>query len=274
MAYRMGADHPYHTLVRVFTLRLKDELNRGKSSSDNLVDSYASQAEEKLAEGLFEFPADEKLLEAEAELAEVLKQDSRVERALRDALRINAGRVGAAIGLASILQRKSDVNGAVDVLDAALAKRQNAPVLKIALAEALLATNNVQSLERVRSLASSCRTKNGKQYKAEILYGRALYGLGRVTEAVGLFQSLRRTAPNLGHTWRLYPMPGRYKGICQSVDVFAAASITSDMLGEVTAFVDDMKATLRDSLRVGSRCSFDVMFSVRGAVALNLAIED
>jgi tetratricopeptide (TPR) repeat protein len=117
-ASRQSSDSYGHsTLCKISIKRLEDALN---SNDEEVISDAADQAQEQLRTALLLHPDADTILELEAKMAILLKDDERATKALEKAFAINSSNSHLASALGGIYLLAGKVSKAIDVYDTVL----------------------------------------------------------------------------------------------------------------------------------------------------------
>ncbi|MDR3692752.1 MAG: SIR2 family protein [Fimbriimonas sp.] len=268
-----GSPFPYHTLASIAVQRLRDLLELEEVPDDSQVDGLIQMAESNIELGSTLFPDDSKLLETEADLAEILSDEPRIKASLERAILINPGRHTAAIALSRISARAGDINSTVQILDKALTAKPTSVPLRFALAVRLIERGDPTDNDRIRQLSQGCFGKNAPHPRAQLIYARQLFIAGDTSGARSTIEDLKKQGIAGGKRWRVYALPGTFSGRCESIDPYIGGRIKTDELGFVYLYVRDLPASLRSSIHQGTRCRFRVEFNSLGPIASDVQLQ-
>src|SRR5260370_16994195 len=110
--------YAHHTLVKVEIRELEDGLAAGAPETE--IEGVVKDAERTLFDAQQEFPGDSHLLEDEARLAKILKDDARALKALGSAFNANPRNAIVAVRLARQLEESGETEKAAGILTKAL----------------------------------------------------------------------------------------------------------------------------------------------------------
>jgi predicted Zn-dependent protease len=166
-------------------------------------------AENTLFEAQQEFPGDPYLLEAESRLAEVLKDNERVVRALAKAFDANPRNATVAVRLARQFDEAGQPEKASAVLKKSLDANSTSHRLHYALAR-LLMKRGPEDGETIVYHLRRAFTEGDNNYEAQLLYGRQLFLNGHLEESKIAFRRLSevRIPPQIKNNL-LYAIEGR-----------------------------------------------------------------
>jgi tetratricopeptide (TPR) repeat protein len=266
-----GSPYPYHTLICLYAYKIQDAFSEDSDIDVNDVAELIQSAEGYLRDAINMFPEDDRIADAEHLLADALGDEKRVEKALREALRINPRRGGVARALARIVRNRGELSESIAILTSAHLAASQDRRTRVALAEALLpAANSTEQFERIRALVEGARSGT-ETPRVEVLFARVLYSLGRVADASKVFMQLRAVRKPEGRYWRLYPWSEVVRGYATDHDPFSGAWFETTILGRV--FVPRTLLDNRASLiPKGTEADIWIAFSAYGPVAAKIVV--
>ena len=263
--------YPYTTLVKAGIQRLNQLLDDEGSFITDDWDALNKAIERELKEGLQRFPNDSFLLMQEANLAKVLSQSDRVFDALKRSFAGNQRNGHVAMQLARLMEERSDLAGAGEVLIKALDANRGNSRLHYAYGEFLLRNKigtNVD-LEYHFRLAYSPGDDN---FKAQLLHGRQLFLMGNFEGSREVFRQLSKAKlpPKIKREC-IYPLDRDYTGTVDQVEAYycdircdGAGGMIRFELGELEDGID------RGDITRHMKVTFKIAFSMFGPRAFDL----
>lgn len=222
------------------------------------------------------FPGDSFILDAEAQLSELLKRDPRALDALQRAFVANKQSSYVATRLAAMYERTGDVGAAVRVLKECLDANATDKDLHFRLGRLLEGVSGATGADVRYHLRNSFTTGDGR-YDAQFWYARSEYLAGNPSAAMTLFRDLgeanvdyREKRQRRGRvTW------ARFRGVVDRVDD-GYAFILKDGDGSrvYAARADAGNGGIWSSLLRQLRVSFELAFNYYGPVALDIRREN
>lgn len=265
--------YPYTTLVKAGIQRLTRVLNDEDLFRIEDWDTVTKAIERDLKEGLQRFPNDSFLLEQEAKLAKQLSESGRVFDSLQKSFAGNQRNGHVAMQLARLLEERSDLAGAQDVLIKALDANRNNPRLHYAYGEFLM-RNKIGSnvdLEYHYRLAYAPGDNN---YKAQLLHGRQLFIMENFDASRDVFKQLSRAKlPPYAKSEHMYPLEEDYTGTIDQVEAYYC-DIRCDGAGGVVRldFGDLENGIDRGDFAKYMKVNFKITFSMFGPRAFDVRI--
>lgn len=192
--------YAHHTLLKIAIAELRDAMERG-ALDDELAQEVVGQAirkaEDVLRTGLQKFPNDDRLLNEQATLNELLEKSERVLPPLRKAFKANPRSELICRRLARVLLAKREIDEAINVLQQGLDFSPGSQSLNFVMAEAIrdLAPDADQS--RSQDLIFHLKrsfAEGDRHYEAQFWYARQLTISGEAEKAKGYFSRLKRLA--------------------------------------------------------------------------------
>lgn len=263
--------YAHHTLVKIETRKLEDGLLANAPETE--IEALVRDAESTLFDAQQEFPGDPYLLEAESQLAELLKDNIRATSALSKAF--NANPRSAVIGarLARQFESAGQLDKATEVLRKALDANNADRRLHYAYARLLMRTT-ADDGENILYHLQRAFTDGDNNYEAQLLYGRQLFINGRLEESRRFFRRLStaRVAPEFKNKL-LHPIDGRkFEGRMMRPQG-SYAFITRDGPGDlVFVHARNVPEETWNLLTMGTRVRFSIAFSLGGANACEIEV--
>jgi tetratricopeptide (TPR) repeat protein/cold shock CspA family protein len=263
--------YAHHTLVKVRIRELEDVLAAGASEAE--IESSVKNAESTLFEAQQEFPGDSHLLEAESQLAEVLKDNDRATSALTKAFNANPRNGFVAARLARQLENSGKIDKAAETLRKALDANGTDRRLHYGYARLLMRTAPSEG-DQIAYHLQRAFTDGDNNHEARLLYGRQLFINGGLDESRAQFRLLSKTrvAPDIKNRL-LYPIEGRRFEGRMSRPQGTFAFVTREGPGDsIYVHATNVPNDTWEILTMGMRVRFSIAFSLRGANAFDLEI--
>lgn len=264
--------YAHHTLVKVEIRKLEDGLLANAPEAE--IEVLVKDAESTLFDAQQEFPGDPYLLEAESQLAEVLKDNTRATNALSKAFNANPRNAIIATRLARQLETAEQVDKATEVLRRALDANNADRRLHYTYARLLMRKTQDYDGESVLYHLQRAFTDGDNNYEAQLLYGRQLFLNGRLDESRKFFRRLStaRVAPQFKNKL-LHPIENRrFEGRMMRPQG-SYAFITRDGPGDsIFVHTRNVPEDTWNLLTMGTRVRFSIAFSLGGANAYELEI--
>jgi Flp pilus assembly protein TadD/cold shock CspA family protein len=263
--------YAFVTSAKIATTKLQLAIRANEPES--VIESLLRDAERNLFEGLQRFPGDSYLFDADANLATLVSDDTRVLSSLKKAFSANPRSSYLAARLAKDHIRKSAFGDAKDVLEKGLEANPNDHRLRYLLAKLLLDTNSGTPQELEYHLARSF-TQGDNNYDAQLLYGRQLYVNGNREESKKLFDRLAKAhVPSHVKNAPLYPLTSVSRGRIIRLEAtygFIAVDGSGEWLHVHQVSVSEL--TWEDLTR-GVRVKFRIAFTMLGPTAIEVKID-
>ena len=183
------SSYGFHTLCKIGLDELKDLLTDESESEENIGDAIRA-LEKDLDFGLQRFPDDEYLLDAEAKLATLVRDDARAMTSLQKAFRSNPTSPFVAKGLARLYELTGDPSAARSTLEACLDHRPGDKGVNAALGR-VLGEYFPDDGMRAEYYWHRSFTKGDANYSNQFWYARQLYINEKHNEAIDVFRKLR-----------------------------------------------------------------------------------
>jgi cold shock CspA family protein/tetratricopeptide (TPR) repeat protein len=280
--------HPYHLTARLLIDELKDKLvqlnesGTGAHSVELQQRSIAEtirQAETTIYEGLQRFPGDNYILSAEAELAELLRDEKRAGEALSRAFEATPGSSPVAVRLANLEIHRGNSGKAMDILKRSLAANPNKET-HFAMARILMGGDESQAKEEIAYHLRHSFTEGDSNLEAQFWFARHNFVFGDRNVALIGFR-------RLGDAWTPMEYRKRIKNVLAEKDgtrkrFFGSVSKAADSFcfvnsrefrTDIFAHITEFKDADWPKLEPGLQVSFEIGFALRGPQALNVKIE-
>jgi tetratricopeptide (TPR) repeat protein len=276
--------HPQRTLAKAAISRVREALERNEENDNELsqevLASAIKTAEDVIHDGLKRFANDDRLLNEEANLGEILQNADRTLNALRRASKSNPRSELIARRLSRILRSKHMLDEAILILRGTLELNPGSQTLHYELARTLMDTSpgaDVLNGETILYHLQRSFTKGDKNVQARFWYARQLCLVGRGTDAYPIFESIWNTALPFSQKKSIQGIvktnegePAQYYGqIYAKRTTFGFIRADQDRL-ETYLPSDNYK--LWDTAAVGQRVSYNLGFNLRGPLALNVEL--
>jgi tetratricopeptide (TPR) repeat protein len=232
------------------------------------------EIERHLSEGLQHFPENVYLLDAEAQLARLLRDSERVFETLKEAFKANPRNAFSATRLAICYVERGDHRKAKETLEQALDANPGDRRLRFAYGKLLMRAGTAPG-EQVAYHLERAFTPGDENYDAQILYGRQLFINGDLDKSNALFRACgeARVGPELREAL-LYPLADRFRGAVAKIEASYCFIERDGFSDWVFAHRNDVDEARWGQVKLGLRVSFRIAFSLRGARAFDLQGED
>lgn len=269
------SSYGFHTLCKIGLDELRHELSCDVPS-DQSVSECIKTLEKDLDAGLQRFPDDEYLLDSEARLAKLVKDDTKAVQSLERAFRSNPTSPFIAKGLARLYELGRQQHRSRETLEACLETRPGDKGLNAALARLLTQHFPDEGILAEYYWRRSF-TEGDANYSNQFWYARQLYVNGKTEEASLAFRSLRgaRVAPEVRNKLRgvLNAQDGsewRFRGRVERLE--ATYALVSQLDSNVWAFLHRRMVTRSEWEQVALHISlsFRVAFTYSGLAAFDI----
>jgi cold shock CspA family protein len=279
--------HPFHLTARLLIDELKDkfaQLNEGTSAvslelQQRSIADAVRQAESTIYEGLQRFPGDNYILSAEAELAELLKDEKRAADALSRAFEASPGSSPVAVRLANLEVQRGDSQKAIDILKRSLAANPSKET-HFAMARLLMG----QDAEHVKdALAYHLRhsfTDGDSNLEAQFWFARHNFVYGDRGVALMCFRRLSEAWTPMEYRKRIKDVLAdkdgtrrRFFGAIAKAEHSFCFINSREFRTDIFAHVTEFKDSDWSKAEPGAEASFEIGFALRGPQALNVRLE-
>ena len=175
-----STSHAHHTLVKIAIAELREAMERGNSDDDlsqEVIGQAIRKAEDVLRTGLQKFPNDDRLLNEQATLNELLEKSDRILPPLRKAFASNPRSELICRRLARVLIAKHEPEEAITVLRQGLDFAPGSQSLNFVMAEAIRETAPDADQTRSQDLLYHLKrsfAEGDRHYEAQFWYARQL----------------------------------------------------------------------------------------------------
>jgi cold shock CspA family protein len=263
----------HHTLVKIGLMRLKDLVGQsGESAPQTAVEALVKDIERNLSEGLQLFPNHSYLLDAEAQLADILEDSRRVLEALEKAFKANPRSTFIALRVANHYQRRNNVARSKEILEQALEANPGERRLHYAYAKLLIASEVAKPDALVYHLKRSF-TEGDANYDAQLLYGRQLFINGEIESSKEVFRRLSeaRLSPEVRDRL-LYPIEQPFKGIVTRLEATYCFITREGVNDWIYAHRNNIPDRIWKTLSPGARVRFRIGFTMRSPNAFDVEL--
>ncbi len=271
----LSSDEGYaqHTLVKIGLMRLKDLVGQsGESASQAAVEALVKDIERNLSEGLQLFPNHAYLLDAEAQLANILEDSGRVLDALKKAFKGNQRSTFIALRLANYYRQRNDVQRSKEILETALEANPGERRLHYAYVKLLIAAGGAQPDTLVYHLRRSF-TEGDSNHDAQLLYGRQLFINGEMETSKEVFRRLgdARMSPEV-RDQLLYPMEQSFRGQIARIEATYCFIAREGLNDWIYAHRNNIGESVWKGLNLGMRVGFRIGFTMRSPNAFDVSV--
>lgn len=269
--------HAHHTLIKIETAKLKDIL---ASADQAAIERCIKSIEATIQSAKQKFPEDPFILDAESLFSSLMQDEPRAFDAIQKAFSANKRSPYVAIRLCSVYFKMNLPEKAEATLREALEQNPSEKDLNYRLAILLLEKPKPE-LNEIRHYLRRAFTVNDNRLLAQFAYARVSFLLNDIPEATRVFDSLKAAKVDIES--RRKPR-GMVCSINGALEVFKG---TISKIEHSFAFLnmDGTQASVFiyrfndhgfdwDVLRNGDRVAFNLGFTYRGPIAVNVAILD
>jgi tetratricopeptide (TPR) repeat protein len=255
--------------IRIF--ELKTTLEQG-TEPDSVLETMLKNIESTLSEGLQQFPGDSHLLGAEADLANLLNESSRVQKSLEKAFETNPRNGFIAYRLARMQVERGGNEDAKKVFKKALDANRNDRRLHFGYAQLLVDEIGSSHDEIVYHLERSF-APGDSNFQARLLLGRQYYLANDFPKSKDVFKELSKMRASSEVRTRIYrPLETLFSGTVVKLEAsycFIQRVATSDW---VFAYRDNIDETTWQSIVVNSEVRFRIGFTFSGVAAFDVLL--
>jgi tetratricopeptide (TPR) repeat protein len=284
---RGKSPYPHHTLLKAAIDGVRDALEDAEHSqtdatTQELGESIA-EAEAVLKRGLQAFPNEAILLGEEGELSKVLSEAVRAEKAFEKAFDANQRSTLIAKRLSRIKRSKALYPEAEAILQKCLEFNPSDQGLHYDMARAIRESAPDADTKRSEILLYHYRRSfslGDKNYQAQFWYARQLALSGSWDDAKEFFQALDRAYVPFREKRRIQGVvlnengePRQYSGSIALIrETYGFLTCAEPQLRAFFTMENESVAKVIEYLSVGSHVSFELGFSLRGAVVVRMIV--
>lgn len=260
--------HAYHTLIKCHIFRLKKTLLENDIPA---IERELKEIEKCFAKAKQIFIDDEYISEVEASFNELMDKSNDAKLILRKAFEANKNSPFIAIRYAKILEQNNEQDNALVVITEALKASPNDRDLHFTKGKMLSNFPEENILEILHHLRKSF-TANDSRHDAQFLYARALYLNNQINDAKNIFNELSQIpiAPSIKRQPRGFLKKNgkklKFSGTIKKNEL-SHGFLTRDIFGDSLYFD---KYNMQIEISYGDRVSFNVAFTYRGPIAIEL----
>ncbi len=271
--------HGYHTLAKIGLVRLRRIVGTAEQELPQFeFEQAVKDTEAAISEGLQAFPEDSYLLEAEAQLGNLLSDEIRALSSLRRAFKANPNSPYIALRLGKQYIKQNKVVEALDVYKEALETGNIDKGLEFNYARLLVDMDHPKG-EEIEYHLRRAFTEGDRNFEAQFWYARQLYLNSKVVLSLDKFRALRDAPldPQKKHEVRgaIHDETG-VKSFTGRITKMEASFgfISRDGAGDpVFVHISQIPESQWSSFRPGSRVEFCIGFTFGGPTAFNIRLD-
>lgn len=269
------SSHAYHTLIKVDSIELKQLLETGDATA---IERSIKSIESTIQRAKQTFPDDSFILDAEARYSEIVEDEPRAFEAIQKAFNANKRSPYIAIRLSSLFLKKDNPAKAETTLRESLEVNPSDKDMNYRLAALLLDKKN-PDLSEIRHYLRRAFTSNDNRLLAQFAYARVSFLLNEFEEANRIFSSLKDAKIDIEvkrkATGLIYDENNKlvkfYGTLSKIEHSFAFLNMDRTQASVFVYRFQDHDLEW-ETLRVGDRLEFNLGFTYRGPIALNMAL--
>lgn len=179
--------HPHHTLIKISLDELEEIISEGDELSTT---RKIRDVEKQIVDILQKFPGDQYILDAESRFRKLLDDHPRALAALQKAFQKNKKSAFIASRLSKMLEHKSSIDQAIQVLKECIDDNPYDKDLNYQLATLMINHDRGKSSEIIHHLRNAF-TIGDTRHEAQFWYARSIYVEGNYSDALEIFKVLR-----------------------------------------------------------------------------------
>jgi tetratricopeptide (TPR) repeat protein len=273
----LETSHAHHTLIKIETVKLEELLRIGDQAA---IERSIKSIESAIQRAKQTFPDDSFILDAESRFSALVQDEPRAFESIQKAFNANKRSQYIAIRLASLYLKMNNPDKAETALRESIELNPSDKDLNYRLATLLL-ENAKPDLNEIRHYLRRAFTNNDNRLLAQFAYAIVSFLLNDIGEASRVFDALK--VARLDIETKRKPTNLVYSDNSE-LKVFHG---TTSKIEHSFAFLnmDGTQASVFiyrfhdhefdwNSLRVGDRVAFNLGFTYRGPIALNVMVVD
>ena len=269
-----GTPHAHHTLLKLGIIDLEASLKNGDPIE---IHTKIKEFEQNMTQALREFPNESFILDAEAQYKTIANRHPEALLALEKAFESNKRIAYVALRLAATYVGLDRPQDAIKVLKESA---NLAPINKdINYRLAKLLISNGGNNADIKHYLRASFVKGGSGYEAQFLYARLLYIEGTFNEANQIFKNTDASSgdPKLKKEPRELILhnskPEIFRGTMNSIHASYAFLTRDGYSDKLFVHKEYPHICTWDSLRSNQRVKFNIGFTYKGPVAINVSFE-
>jgi tetratricopeptide (TPR) repeat protein len=269
--------YPYHTLIKVDIDELSELLDEGDEPS---IERSIKKIDKRFSDAKQRFPDDSFIASSEADFLKLIHQNEKAISALRRAFDSAKGSPYITTRLARVYEAQGDIEKAIEVLETSIEINPGAKRINFQLAKTLMKLPNPPN-SRIKHYLKRSFTEGDSNFIAQFEFARILYIQGEFNLANKYFDSLKSARVPIrmkdrprGTFYNSDGEPVQFKGnftLVESSYGFLKRDRFADDVFTHKSFNPDLEW---DIVTVGQRVLFNLAFTYRGAVAINITFEN
>lgn len=278
--------HPYHTLGQIYLDEINERLSEMRDAEgadsdikERIIGNLVGDLELVVTEGLQSYPDEPYLLSLESELASILDDKPRALDALRRAVAMNPGNDASAVRLSRQLLRKGGREEAERILRGCLEANPTSKVVRFELAKILIEDDEALHNEEIRRLLRGSFSDGDRNIDAQFWFARHefVYGDKQVGRKVFNDLASARVPPGIrnkvrGIVRQSGGKPMKCAGIPKNITESFCFVSCPELGDDVFLHYSECKDDSWEKVSAHSRVEFEVGFSLRGPVAVNVEL--
>jgi tetratricopeptide (TPR) repeat protein len=270
------SEHPYHTLIKIGLDELGELIAEG---DDTIIEKQIKMIEDTISKSIQLFPENDFLLESEAEFCNMISKSCQALSALKKAFSVNKRNPFIASRLSRMYETEGDRDMAIKILEECVEANPSDKYVNFQLARLLYLDTGANKI-KIRHHLRKSFTEGDTNYAAQFWYARFLYLDGNIEDALDIFKRLSEAKID-GRIKRkargkVTDETGiiRYTGTVQRLETSYAFIRRDGLNDRVFAHHENSSTEQWRELRPQYRVSFKMAFNYRGAIALDVKIEN
>lgn len=269
----METSHAFHTLIKINLSKLQTAIDENDERS---IEEIIKDTEKIISNSKQVFPNDSTILEIESNFCKLIDNEPRAFQCLSHAFSLSKSNPFIALRLAGMHYHSKRIDEAIIILKEALEVNSSDKELNYKIAMYLMEKGNY-NLQEVAHYLRRSFTQGDRRYAAHFWYARTLYLMNDIDESLKIFKDLKEL--NINIKLKREPMgfvcEDNSKILLFSGEIIKVeashAFIRRDRISDVIFIYRYSNEALEwEDLKNGTRVSFNLAFTYRGPVGLNV----
>ena len=264
-------------MIKIETIKLKEILRVGDTTT---IERAIKSIESSIQNAKQTFPDDPFIFDAESRYSEMVEDEPRAFEAIQKAFNANKRSPYVAIRLASLFLKKNNPEKAESILRESIELNPSDKDMNFRLATLLLEKKN-PDLKEIRHYLRRAFTNNDNRLLAQFAYARVSFIINEIEEATRIFTSLKNAKIDIeakrkatGVVYNENNIPQLFRGTLFKIEhSFAFLNMDRTQASVFIYRFHDHRLNW-ESLHVGDRVEFNLGFTYRGPIALNVVLID
>ena len=259
----------YSSKIKIGFIRLNYYIDN--NINEEAIKDIINSIESNLIKGFQSFPNDPILLQYDAELAKVLKNQERLLNSLDKAFFANTRNSNIGIRLAKLYKDYGSIDKAISVLDSAIDANRSDIKIKYLKAKLLFEVNEPKYRKEILYLLDKSYNENDRNSDGILLYGRELFISKDYQKSFDIFDTLKEVFINEDAKNSInYTISNSYYGEIVNKQLNFLFIKLDDIPKDIFAHINQ-NDNIWENLNVGDKINFKIGFNFKGPVAYDIS---